>query len=51
MRRDLEWSYRTPPVQPLWRRAWEGFEPIAEVLMLAGCVVAVGYLAFIVTAL
>lgn len=51
MRHDLEWAYRTPPIQPLWRRLWDGFEPIAEVLMLAGCVVAVWYLAFFVIAL
>jgi multisubunit Na+/H+ antiporter MnhC subunit len=51
MRRELEWSYRMPPVQPLWKRMWEGFEPIAEALMLTGCVVSVWYLAFIVTAL
>jgi hypothetical protein len=51
MRPDLEWSYRTPPVQPLWKRLWEGFEPIGELILAIGSMAAVYYLAVLVTAL
>ena len=47
----IQWSYRTPPIKPLWKRLWEGFEPIGEVLVLVIGVVGIFYMAVMVVSL
>lgn len=51
MRSGLEWSYRTPPIEPWWRLLVRSIAPVGEMLAIGLGMVAIYVLAILMVAL